>query len=135
MMRGEKGDHRSEKKKKRTAVLTNGLDERRGGRGTHNADIYFIGAGIGEVGFRDSEDRVLGRRFYVAPPRRHRSSSNRPRAAPPHHPLVDRGPRRHGSKLSLALPLFDFMYQREKKRLSIRWKGMEGFSRKETQGY
>lgn len=78
MMRGEKEDHRQGKKKKRTAVLTDGLDERRGGRGTHNTDIDFIGAGIGEVGFRDSEDRVLGRRFYVAPPRRHRSSSNCP---------------------------------------------------------
>lgn len=37
---------------------------------THDADIDFVGRVIGKESFGNTEDRILGSRLHVAPPRR-----------------------------------------------------------------
>lgn len=59
----------------------------------YNADIDFIGAGIGEECLGDPEDRVLRRRLHAPPPRRHGSRPEH--GAPAEDPTASTGPNRH----------------------------------------
>jgi hypothetical protein len=47
---------------------------------THDADVHFVGRGVGEESLGDAEDGVLGRRLDVAEERRrHRPHRQKPR--------------------------------------------------------
>lgn len=62
---------------------------------TYDANIHFIGAGIGEESLRDAEDRVLGSRLDALPPGGHGPSSGNG-SGTGEDPGGDRRPNRHG---------------------------------------
>lgn len=87
----------------------------------YNADVDFVGAGVGEESLGDPEDRVLRRRLHAPPPRRHGSRPDH--GAPAQDPTGRAGPDRHGGVGKGRVIEREAATTTENKRSQSRWRG------------